>query len=81
MFIYLTFLKGCEREIQYKEIFDGCYWYVYVCISANYDRGASPGGWPAMALGDRCCSSPGHLWFEVEQIATEGIFAFLNLVL
>ena len=25
--------------------------------------------------------SPGHLWFEVEQIATEGIFAFLNLVL
>ena len=25
--------------------------------------------------------SPGHLWCEVEQNATEGIFAFLNLVL
>ena len=26
-------------------------------------------------------SSPEHFWFEVEQIATEGIFAFFNLVL
>ena len=24
-------------------------------------------------------SSPGHFWFEMEQIATEGIFVFLNL--
>ena len=25
--------------------------------------------------------SPGHLWFEVEQIATEAIFAFMNSLL
>ena len=66
-YCYIYLFSGCEKEVQYKEIYPGCKKYVNACTSANFDLGFIYGGYPRMALGDQCCTAltkTGYFYYD-----------------